>query len=139
MYVCGDVTRRRYATCPTQALAREITTSHTPVFMSALAQLPAITAAFGQTEKIAIFTANSETLTPMKNLIRDECGVDPDEERFVIVGCQDVPGFEAVAAGEKVDVAAVTPGMVNTGLWSHFPLWYRALTVRSSHAWNPPP
>merc|ERR1712113_454435 len=35
-----------------------------------------------------------------------------DEERFVIVGCQDVPGFEAVAAGGKVDVKAVTPGMV---------------------------
>ena len=80
--------------------------------MSALAQLPAVTAAFGQHEKIAIFTANSETLTPMKELIKDECGVDPDEERFVIVGCQDVPGFEAVALGEKVNVEAVTPGMV---------------------------
>merc|ERR1711988_1536071 len=95
-----------------QALARQYTKSRTPVFMSALAQLPAVTAAFGQHEKIAIFTANSETLTPMKGLIKDECGVDPDEERFVIVGCQDVPGFEAVALGEKVDVAAVTPGMV---------------------------
>lgn len=62
--------------------------------------------------QIAIFTANSETLTPMHRLIKDECGVDPDEERFIIVGCQDVPGFEAVARGEKVDVAAVTPGMV---------------------------
>jgi len=73
--------------------------------MSALAQLPAVTAAFGQHEKIAIFTANSETLKPMRDLIKEECGVDPDESRYVIVGCQDVPGFEAVALGEKVDVA----------------------------------
>ena len=80
--------------------------------MSALAQLAAVTCAFAKTEKIAIFTANSETLTPMRDLIKDECGVDPSESRFVIVGCQDVPGFEAVALGEKVDVAAVTPGMV---------------------------
>ena len=96
-----------------QALARRYTKLHTPVFMSALAQLPAVTAAFGQHEKIAIFTANSETLKPMKGLIKDECGVDPEESRFVIVGCQDVPGFEAVALGEKVNVEAVTPGMVD--------------------------
>merc|ERR1712086_763781 len=42
----------------------------------------------------------------------DECGVDPEERRFIMVGCQDVPGFEAVAAGGKVDVEKVTPGMV---------------------------
>ena len=48
----------------------------------------------------------------MKALIKDECGVDPDEDRFIIVGCEDVPGFEAVALGEKVNVSAVTPGVV---------------------------
>merc|ERR1719443_426891 len=84
-----------------------------PVFMSSLAQLPAVTCAFAKKEKIAIFTANSETLLPMRALIRDECGVDLDHPvRFVIVGCQDVPGFEAVANGTKVDVKAVTPGIV---------------------------
>lgn len=93
-----------------QALARQHTRK--PVFMSALAQLPAVTCAFSRTELIAVFTANSTTLAPMRDLIKDECGVDPDEKRFVIVGCQDVPGFEAVAAGDKVDVKAVTPGMV---------------------------
>jgi len=93
-----------------QALARRNTTK--PVFMSALAQLPGVTCAFNKNELIAIFTANSETLKPMRNLIKDECGVDPDERRFVIVGCQDVPGFEAVAAGGKVNVQKVTPGMV---------------------------
>lgn len=93
-----------------QQLARRHTTK--PVFMSALSQLPAVTCAFNQHELIAVMTANSETLKPMRNLIKDECGVDPDERRFIIVGCQDVPGFEAVAAGGKVNVQKVTPGMV---------------------------
>ena len=83
-----------------------------PVIMSSLCHLPAVTCAFNVSEKIAIFTANGETLAPMKGLIKDECGVEMGEDRYVIVGCQDVPGFEAVAAGEKVDVKAVTPGMV---------------------------
>ena len=30
--------------------------------------------------------------------------------------------------GQAVDVLTVTPGMVHTGLWRHFPLWYQALT-----------
>lgn len=57
-----------------QKLAR----SHTkkPVFMSALAQLPAVTCAFAEHEKIIVMTANSKTLEPMRDLIRDECGVD---------------------------------------------------------------
>mmetsp|Transcript_27955 Transcript_27955/g.50903 ORF Transcript_27955/g.50903 Transcript_27955/m.50903 type:complete len:636 (-) Transcript_27955:406-2313(-) len=93
-----------------QALARQH--CHLPILMSSLAQLPAVTCAFSKDELIAVFTANSETLTPMRGLIKDECGVEPEEKRFVIVGCQDVPGFEAVAAGEKVDVEKVTPGMV---------------------------
>mmetsp|Transcript_59988 Transcript_59988/g.128742 ORF Transcript_59988/g.128742 Transcript_59988/m.128742 type:complete len:225 (-) Transcript_59988:216-890(-) len=93
-----------------QALARQHTKK--PVFMSSLAQLPAVTCGFAKDELIAIFTANSTTLTPMKDLIKDECGVDAHTKRFVIVGCQDVPGFDAVEAGGKVDTAKVTPGMV---------------------------
>ena len=93
-----------------QQLARRST--KLPVFMSALTQLPAITCGYSRHEKIAIFTANSKTLMPMRNLICDECGVDTSEHRYVIVGCQDVPGFEAVALGEKVDVKMVTPGIV---------------------------
>merc|ERR1712139_430889 len=94
-----------------QALARQPT--HKPVVMSALAQLPAVAAAFGPNENIAILTANGASLKPMRNLIRDECGVDPDEYRFVMCGLEDVPGFEAVALGEKVDVEAVTPHIVD--------------------------
>lgn len=80
--------------------------------MSALAQLPAVTCAYAQHEKIIIMTANGTTLEPMRDLIRDECGVDNQSERFIIVGCQDVDGFEAVAVGGKVDTKRVEPGIV---------------------------
>lgn len=93
-----------------QELARQHT--HKPVLMSSLVQLPSICAAYSRKEDIAIFTANSTSLTPMNDLIQEQCGVDPKDTRFHIVGCQDVPGFEAVALGEKVDVEMVTPGIV---------------------------
>jgi Ca2+-binding EF-hand superfamily protein len=93
-----------------QKLARQNT--HKPVFMSSLAQLPAVTCAFNKDELIAVVTANGKSLHPMRALIKDECGVDPDEKRYVFVGCEDVPGFEAVALGDKVDVKKVTPGVV---------------------------
>jgi hypothetical protein len=93
-----------------QKLARMNTKK--PVFMSSLAQLPAVTCAFNKNELVAVFTANGKSLHPMRNLIKDECGVDPDEKRYIFVGCEDVHGFEAVAAGDKVDVKKVTPGMV---------------------------
>jgi len=93
-----------------QKLARTHTTK--PVFMSSLAQLPAVTCGYSKDELVAILTANGDTLKPMRPLIKDECGVETEEHRFIFVGCQDVPGFEAVAAGEKVDVGKVTPGIV---------------------------
>jgi hypothetical protein len=94
-----------------QDLARKHTTK--PVYMSALAQLPAVTCSYAANEKIAILTANSKTLEPMHGLIEKECGVDPSLDRFIIVGCEDVDGFEAVAEGGKVDVKKVAPGIVN--------------------------
>jgi hypothetical protein len=86
--------------------------SHLPVFMSSLAQLPAVTCAYSSEEKIAILTANGETLQKMHDLIKSECHVDTDEDRYVIVSCKDVPGFEAVEKGEKVDAEKVSPGIV---------------------------
>ena len=91
---------------------REHRSTTVPVFMSALAQLPAITTAYGKAQKVAVFTANGEALKPMYALISEECGVNVEDNRFVIVDCMGVPGFEAVAAGEKVNVEEVTPGMV---------------------------
>jgi len=93
-----------------QQLARRHTTK--PVFMSSLAQLPAVTCAFSQHDLIGVFTANGNSLRPMRDLIKEECGVDPEERRYIIVGFQDVPGFDAVAKGEKVNVAKCTPGIV---------------------------
>lgn len=83
-----------------------------PISMSSLAQLPAVTCGFSKYELIAIMTANGESLRPMRNLIKDECGVDPEERRFIMVGCENVPGFDAVAKGGKVNVNYVTPGIV---------------------------
>ena len=83
-----------------QPLVRTLTTL--PVFKSPICQLPAVTCAYANDEKIAIFTANSTTLEPMLDLIRTECGVDTEHERYKIVGCQDVAGFNAVADGTKV-------------------------------------
>lgn len=40
------------------------------------------------------------------------CGIDVSSDRLIIVGAQDVPGFEAVALGQKVDTAKVEPGIV---------------------------
>ena len=78
--------------------------THKPVIMSTLCTLPSIACAYAKDERIAIFTANGESLLTMRKLLWDECGIDLEDERFVIVGCQDVPGFETVAQGKRVDV-----------------------------------
>jgi len=99
-----------------QKLARHVT--KLPVFMSALCVLPAVTCAFSHHEQILIMTANGETLKPMRDLIRDECGVDTQEKRYNIIGCQDVKGFEAVAQGGKVDYDLTEPGIIDLTLRS---------------------
>lgn len=73
---------------------------------------PAIHAALGTDGKIAIFSANSESLQPMHDTVAREMGVDWNADCYVLVGCQDVEGFEAVATGEPVDLGKVTPGIV---------------------------
>jgi len=93
-----------------QPMAREI--CRVPVFMSSMVQCPMISVAFDKYDKILILTANSETLKPQKASLLSHCGFDVDDDRFVIRGCQDIPGFDAVAKGEKVDVEYVTPGIV---------------------------
>jgi len=81
--------------------------------MSSLCAAPSVAAAYAKDELIAIFTANSNSLEPMRPAIKEECGIDPSEKRFVIVGCQDVPIFgQAVADGLKVDWEAATPYIV---------------------------
>jgi hypothetical protein len=74
--------------------------------------------AYDSSEQIIILTANATTLEPMTDLIKKECGIDTHGPRFHIIGCEDVPGFEAVALGEKVDTVMVQPGIVSKALWA---------------------
>ena len=98
-----------------QKLAREVT--KIPIFMSSLCQLPAVTCGYAENEQIIIMTANGEKLKPMRNLIRDECGVDTQDRRYNIVGCEDVPYFgEAVAKGEKVNTKEAQTAIVKKAL-----------------------
>lgn len=61
-------------------------------------------------------TANGPKLQSMCGIIKDECGVDTQQERFHIIGCEHVLGFEAVENGTKVDVEKVSPGIVDLAL-----------------------
>jgi hypothetical protein len=61
---------------------------------------------------VAIFTANGDALNPMLDEIARACGVAVSDKRYIVVGCEKVPGFEAVALGEKVDTVKVEPGIV---------------------------
>lgn len=94
-----------------QPIARQV--ASVPVFMSSMVQCPMISLAFDKFDKIMIMTANSETLKPQKDVLLSHCGFNVDDNRFLIVGCQTVDGFDAVEKGEKVDVERVTPGMVS--------------------------
>lgn len=93
-----------------QPLASSI--ASVPVFMSSMMQSPMISVAFDKYDKVLILTANDESLKPQKETLLRQCGFNVDDQRFMIVGCQNVPGFNAVAEGRKVDVEYVTPGIV---------------------------
>jgi len=97
-----------------QDIAREVST--VPVFLSSLCLLPAITCALAENEQVIIMTANGKSLEGMKDLIRSLCGVKTQGERFNIVGCQNVDGFEKLALREKLDVKQVQPGIVKRAL-----------------------
>merc|ERR1711937_57097 len=95
-----------------QDLARTVT--RLPVFLSTLIQLPFITATLEENAQGAIFTSNGSNFhrQAMIELLAHECGSTLASRRFVVVGCEDIPGFEAVANGEKVDTSLVGPGVV---------------------------
>ena len=93
-----------------QPIAREVT--NVPVIMSALCQLPSVLCAFGNKEQIIILTANSQSFKLMHNIIKKECGIETNEQRYNVVGCEDVDGFHAVKYGQKVDIEKVEPGIV---------------------------
>ncbi|EOD24466.1 hypothetical protein EMIHUDRAFT_115912 [Emiliania huxleyi CCMP1516] len=88
--------------------------SHLPCFISAMMQCHMLAASFAADEEFLVLTANGKSLAPkfgemlsLAHVTRPE-----DQARFHILGCEDVDGFDAVAKGEAVDVARVTPGIV---------------------------
>ena len=82
------------------------------IAMSALTQIPAILAGLAPFEHIMIMTANGDNLLAMEKTFVREFGISVKHPRIHVIGCEDVPGFEAVALGEKVNVQEVQPGMV---------------------------
>lgn len=84
-----------------------------PVFMSSLLQAPIAAAAYQADEKIAILTADSNTLAPNLENLLTYFGITVDPSRFVVIGCQDVKGFEAVKNGQKVNYKMVSQGILN--------------------------
>merc|ERR1719265_517058 len=75
-----------------------------------------IACAFDPRDQILVLTANSASLKPQKEVLLSQCGFNVDDDRFIIVGCQDVPGFDAVARGEAVPIQTVQPGIVKVAL-----------------------
>jgi hypothetical protein len=86
------------------------------VIMSSLCVLPAVTTAYRNHGKIAIFSANGEMLERMHDVIREMCGVETHEEKYIIVGCEDVPGFEPIFEAGKLDIELATAGIVAKAL-----------------------
>lgn len=84
-----------------------------PCFISALLQCHLLASMFAPDELILVLTANDKSLAPSFKKILTACHVaEKDQDRFVVRGCQDLPGFEAVALAQKVDVPKVMPHMV---------------------------
>jgi len=89
-----------------QCFARYV--SPVPVFMSALIQAATMAAAMEPAERVLILTANAESLQPGKDKLLLESGIQvTNSEKFVIRGCESLPGFEAVANAERVDTIRV--------------------------------
>lgn len=97
-----------------QEYARQLT--HLPVLLSSLTQLPSIFNCISKKDEIIIMTANSKSLEPMRKLIIKDNELDYSNNRINIIGCEDVPGFEAVSLGNKVDINKCTKGIVKKSL-----------------------
>jgi len=81
-----------------------------PVVMSSILQAPMLMAANAPDAKFAVFTANSSTFDKTKLLTQS--GMQVNLEQWIVIGLQDLPGFEAVALGQKVPAEKVQPGII---------------------------
>jgi len=84
--------------------------TETPVVLSSILQAPMLTVANAPDAKFAVFTANSSTFDVRKLFTQSGMQVNPDQ--WIVVGLQDLPGFEAVALGQKVPTEKVQPGII---------------------------
>ncbi|MEM8729228.1 MAG: hypothetical protein AAGF79_04850 [Pseudomonadota bacterium] len=107
--VCGIT-----GSCGFMIRIEPLVTPHTdkPVFLSSLDQLPLILRSLEPDAEVAIFTANGDSLASIEPQLDQLCGVVDHSPRIHIIGCQDVPGFDAVAKAEKVDTAKVVVGLL---------------------------
>lgn len=84
-----------------------------PCFISALLQCSVLKGLFGSDACFLILTANGPALEPGIGPILSQCHVRPEDHgRFAVLGCQDLPGFDAVFKAEKVNVEEVQPHVV---------------------------
>ncbi len=85
-----------------------------PCFISSLLQASMLVSLFADDEYILVLTANGPALQPHLPQLLRECGVvsQAAQKRFIIAGCEALPGFEAVALGQKVNVSKVQPHVV---------------------------
>jgi len=85
-----------------------------PVFISAMLQCPLLAALYAKGEEVLVLTANGPALEAVLPQLLTACHVrQEDQSRFSVAGCEALPGFEAVANAEKVDVAKVQPHVVD--------------------------
>lgn len=95
-----------------QELLRD--SAHVPVFMSALVQVPTMALALDADERILILTANeSSFMKSREKLLSVDGKAFCDLDRLLVRGCEDVPGFEAVAKAERVDNLQVEQNLVS--------------------------
>ena len=81
-----------------------------PVFMSPLVQLPLLALTYAPQDQFIIMTSNSHKLHRLNCLMNTIVAKDID--RYHILGCENIDGFEAVVTGQKVDNDKVEPGIV---------------------------
>mmetsp|Transcript_120575 Transcript_120575/g.313070 ORF Transcript_120575/g.313070 Transcript_120575/m.313070 type:complete len:321 (-) Transcript_120575:115-1077(-) len=93
---------------------QDLASRHTskPVFMSSCCMLPAVRASICHQGKILVVTANSREFQAMHDLILEMCSTDTNRDKYVIVGVQDVPGFEPIFTRGMIDIPKAEAGIV---------------------------
>lgn len=93
-----------------QEIVAEMTTI--PVFMSSLSQMPLVKAVLPKESKVAVFTANKYSLKRNQERLFHYCGFDVNDDRYIVVGLEDQPGFDAVRLGHRVDAKVMVESML---------------------------